>query len=107
MISSSPDRRLATDALAVWQAGVDAVRPGPLVAAAWADLPADVTADLAAAPRVLVIGAGKAGAGMAEAVEAHRPDASGIVNVPEGTLRALKRIRLHPARPAGSNHPTA
>lgn len=30
----------------------------------------------------------------------------GIVNVPEGTLRPLAKIRLHPARPAGSNHPT-
>ncbi len=30
----------------------------------------------------------------------------GIVNVPEGTVRPLMKIRLHPARPAGSNHPT-
>jgi hydroxypyruvate reductase/glycerate 2-kinase len=103
--------RLEVDALAVWQTGVDAVRPGPLVAAAWTNLPSDVKADITAASRVLVVGAGKAGAGMAAALEEQvRPSVNrltGLVNVPAGSERPLKRIRLHPARPAGWNHPTA
>jgi hydroxypyruvate reductase/glycerate 2-kinase len=105
------DRDLADDALAIWRAGVEAVRPGPLLASAWTNLPAEVRADLAAAPRVLVVGAGKAGAGMAAALEAQFGAGVnrliGLVNVPEGTGRPLARIRPHPARPAGSNHPTA
>jgi hydroxypyruvate reductase/glycerate 2-kinase len=105
------DRDLADDALAVWRAGVDAVRPGPLLASAWPTLPAEVKAGLAAAPRVFVVGAGKAGTGMAAALEAQFGAGvnrlNGLVNVPEGTTRPLARIRLHPARPAGSNHPTA
>jgi glycerate 2-kinase len=111
MSATPPDCRLGDDALAVWQAGVDAVRPGPLVATAWAHLPPDVKDDLAAAPRVFVVGAGKAGAGMAAALEEQfGPSANrltGLVNVPEGCERPLQRIRLHPARPEGSNHPTA
>jgi hydroxypyruvate reductase/glycerate 2-kinase len=31
---------------------------------------------------------------------------TGLINVPEGSTRPLKRIRLHEARPAGSNYPT-
>jgi hydroxypyruvate reductase/glycerate 2-kinase len=93
-------------ALAVWYAAVDAVRPEPLVRAA---LEADRA--LVAAPRVIVVGAGKAGAGMAaglEAAFAGRLDrVEGLVNVPEGTTARLARVRLHPARPRGVNEPTA
>jgi glycerate-2-kinase len=49
----------------IWQAGVDAVRPGPLLAAAVAEY-ADV---LRGVPRIVVLGAGKAGAAMAVALE--------------------------------------
>ena len=93
-------------ALSIWKAAVDAVRPEPLVAAA-------VSADAAilAAPRVIVVGAGKAGPGMALGVEAALADrlnlVEGLVNVPEGMSAALKRIRLHAARPQGVNEPTA
>ena len=31
----------------------------------------------------------------------------GVVNVPADAVRPLRRIRLHAARPAASNHPTA
>src|SRR5207249_2016334 len=31
----------------------------------------------------------------------------GVVNVPADSVRSLKAIRLHAARPVGSNHPTA
>ncbi len=47
---------------------------------------------------------------MSAAVEdalAHRLDSvTGVVNVPAGSVRPLRAIRLHPARPDGSNHPT-
>jgi glycerate 2-kinase len=101
---------LATDALAIWHAAVDAVRPGDL-------LRAHVRTDdrlreaVARAERILVVGAGKAGAAMAEALEAALGDqvnkVTGLVNVPADAVRPLKHIVLHAARPAASNHPTA
>jgi hydroxypyruvate reductase/glycerate 2-kinase len=97
---------LRDHALAIWSAGVDAVRPEPLVAAAVGRLPDAIRT----APRILVVGGGKAGAAMAAGLEEgladHLDCLSGLVNVPEGSTRPLKRIRLHEARPAGSNHPT-
>jgi hydroxypyruvate reductase/glycerate 2-kinase len=66
---------------------------------------------VAAARRVLVVGAGKAGAAMAAALEAALGEQAhkltGMVNVPGDAVRPLERIVLFPARPAGSNHPTA
>lgn len=62
--------------------------------------------------RVLVVGAGKAGAGMAEGVEDvlsskwYRQRLDGWVNVPADCIRPLKKIHLHAARPAGVNEPT-
>ena len=86
-------------ALELFRAAVGAVRPEPLVRAALEGEALD------RAPRVLVVGAGKAGAGMGaglEAALAHRLDSvSGVVNVPEGVSAELKRVRLHAARPAG------
>src|SRR5204863_4785835 len=86
---------------------VEAARPEPLMRRALADL-AD---ELRAAPRILVLGAGKAGAAMAAAVEdalADRLDRiEGIVNVPADAVRPLKKIRLNAARPAATNFPTA
>jgi len=96
-------------ARAIWDAAVRAARPEPLVAAALAA--PDLAALVRAAPRVVVVGAGKAGAGMAAGLEAALADrlgrVEGLVNVPEGMGRALGRVRLHPARPQGSNEPTA
>jgi glycerate 2-kinase len=108
---------LREHALAIWQAAVAAVRPGDLMREALGGaLPARPTASgrlwdaLARASRVLVVGGGKAGAAMSAAFEevlADRLDnVSGVVNVPADLVRPLKRIRLHAARPAGSNHPT-
>jgi hydroxypyruvate reductase/glycerate 2-kinase len=91
-------------AAAIWQAAIDAVRPEPLVRAA-------IEADRAIreAPRVLVVGAGKAGPGMAAGLEAALADrldrVEGLVNVPAGMTAELKRIRLHSARPPGVNEP--
>ncbi|OWK47074.1 glycerate kinase type-2 family protein [Fimbriiglobus ruber] len=102
---------LREHALAIWSAAVEAVRPEPLVAAAVLDFPTAWQAALRAAPRVLVVGCGKAGAAMAAGLETgceqYLPKLSGLVNVPEGSTRLLQRLRLNPARPAGSNHPTA
>lgn len=93
----------------IWQAAVDAVRPEPLVRAALAE--PQLAEALRAAPRIVVLGAGKAGAAMAAAVEDALIDVldrvEGIVNVPAESVRPLRKIRLHAARPAGSNQPTA
>ncbi len=63
--------------------------------------------------RIAVVGAGKAGAGMAAAVEAalgprlcEQKQLAGIVNVPADCAGPLTRIVLRPARPAGVNEPT-
>jgi hydroxypyruvate reductase/glycerate 2-kinase len=103
-------RPLSADARTIWQAAVDAVRPGDL-------LPAHVRGDarlreaIARAKRLLVVGAGKAGAAMAEAIEValgeHVNKVIGIVNVPADAVRLLQHIVLHAARPPASNHPTA
>lgn len=93
---------------AIWDAAVGAVRPEPLVTST---LKAGELADaVRAAPRVLVVGGGKAGPGMAAGLEealADRLDrVEGLVNVPEGFDRPLQKLRLHPARPQGVNEPT-
>jgi glycerate 2-kinase len=95
----------------IWQAAVDAARPEPLIHQAFADPAFSLRAALENAHRILVVGAGKAGAAMAAAVESELGDClervAGIVNVPADVVRPLKAIRLHAARPAGSNFPTA
>ncbi len=66
---------------------------------------------LEAAPRILVVGAGKAGAAMAEGVEVAIPHCllkvAGWINVPADQARPLRAIHLHPARPAAHNFPTS
>ncbi len=63
--------------------------------------------------RIAVVGTGKAGAGMAAAVEEALGEdvvaekVSGWVNVPADCVRPLRQIRLHAGRPAGVNEPTA
>ncbi len=64
--------------------------------------------------RIAVVGAGKAGAGMAAAIEdvlgprlMAEKQLAGWVNVPADCVGPLERIRLHAARPAGVNEPTA
>jgi glycerate 2-kinase len=92
-------------ALAIWRAAVDAVRPEPLVEAALRD-----DDEIRAAPRILVVGAGKAGPGMAVGLEAALADrldrVEGLINVPGGSTAHLQRIRLVAARPTGVNEPT-
>lgn len=110
--------RLRRDALRIWRAGVDAVNSERLVRDALrveghALVIGEERLDLDSIGRIAVVGAGKAGSGMAAAVEeALGPrllDAKqlvGWVNVPEDCVRPLRRIRLHGARPPGVNEPT-
>jgi glycerate 2-kinase len=101
--------RAREHAVQIWQVAVDAARPQELLHTALTSNP--LAAVLADARRIIVIGAGKAGAAMAEGVESALPHLlpriSGLVNVPAETVRLLEAIRLHAARPAASNHPTA
>ena len=110
--------QLRRDALQIWRAGLAAVRSDALVEAAlrvdgntlWVE---DESVDLNQVGRIVVVGAGKAGAGMAAGFErALGPhwlaakNVSGWINVLADCARPLKRIHLHSARPAGVNEPT-
>jgi hydroxypyruvate reductase len=131
--------KLHDDALRIWQAGVDAVRSDRLVRETLRVegtdlLIGDESLPMAEIGRIAVIGAGKAGAGMAAGVEQalgpkwlDAKQVTGWVNVPddcvsnslalreragvrgrtaEGQLEETpRRIHLHPARPAGVNEP--
>ena len=68
---------------------------------------------LGAIRRIVVVGAGKAGAGMVRAVEAALGDdvlaakrVEGIVNVPADCVGPTRAVTLVAARPAGVNEPT-
>jgi glycerate-2-kinase len=111
-------RRLRDDALAIWQAGVEAVRSDKLVRDVISRSGDELVIcgqriKLAGLRRIAVVGAGKAGAGMAAGVEeALGPDVvsaqvEGWVNVPADCVRPLAKIHLHAGRPAGVNEPTA
>ncbi len=97
---------LRADALSIWHAAVEAVRPEPLVIAAVEQL----RPTLEAAPMVRVVGCGKASAAMAVGVVTALADilerVTGWVNVPEGFTTTTRRIHLQPARSVGSNTPT-
>jgi len=98
-------------ARAIWQAAVDAANPEQLVEQALLDPALGIGKALHEARRIVVVGGGKAGSVMSAAVEKvladKLPVIEGIVNVPTETVFPLRRIRLHGARPAGSNQPTA
>ena len=111
--------QLRRDALAIWQAGVDAVQPRRLIPSVlrveggtlWIG---NEMLTLAEVERIVVVGGGKAGASMAVAVEQALGDAvcqskhlSGWVNVPADAMTPAPRyVHLHAARPAGVNEPT-
>jgi hydroxypyruvate reductase len=113
-----PTEQLRRDAQTIWQAGLAAVRSERLVAEALRIDESTLFAGTQTIPldsinRIIVVGAGKAGAGMAEAVESvlgakllREKNVTGWVNVPEGCQRSLQRIHVHAARPAGVNEPT-
>lgn len=106
------------DALRIWHAGVKSVDSSELVRkhlrVEGSDFcVGDVRIKLRNVRRVAVIGGGKAGAGMAAAIEEILPanvlgntKLTGWINVPNDCVRNLPRIHLHGARPAGVNEPT-
>ena len=114
---SDMTRNLHDDLLAIWRAGVDGVDVRRLVGEYLTIendhlVIGDASYPLADIQRISVIGAGKATAGMAAAVEqvlAEQIDAeivAGWVNIPEGCEMPMRVIRQHIARPAGVNEPT-
>lgn len=112
------------DALAIWHAGLAAVRADALVRdnvhVLGRQLQIGTVAqsnfgviDLSTIGRILVVGAGKAGAAMAAGLEESlgprvmdEKQLTGWVHVPENCVRRLTRIQLHGARPAGVNEPS-
>jgi hydroxypyruvate reductase/glycerate 2-kinase len=94
------------DADAICRAALKAVRPQELVCAAIGDHDRQY---LALAHRIIVVGAGKAGAAMSEGLEQYLgdllPKVEGVVSVPAPSVRALRRIRLRAGREAGRNEP--
>ncbi len=108
---------LRRDAESIWRAGVDAVGSERLVRDAVSITGTTLVIcgrefPLADWNRVAVVGAGKAGAGMAAAFERAvgedvlHEKVFGWVNVPADCVRRLEKIHLHAARPAGLNEPT-
>ncbi len=90
---------------------MNAVRPESLIASVLSDSKLSLRADLEQAARILVVGAGKAGAAMSAGVETALTGAldriEGVVNVPAETLTRLRAVQLRSARLAGTNQPTA
>lgn len=121
---------LRDDALRIWKAGVAAVDSAKLtrdqisidpergrltICGSVFAIPSAGTAEHRPGQlrHIEVVGAGKAGAGMARGVESALVQIprgltiSGWVNVPEDCVRALSHIHLHGARPPAINEPTA
>ena len=115
--------QLRQDAIQIWRAGLAAVGSERLIREQvqidghWLSICGENGAepiDLNRVRRIAVVGAGKAGAGMAAALEEvlgpriiEEKQLVGWVNVPADCVRPLERIHLHAARPAGVNEPTA
>src|SRR5262249_12117449 len=97
-------------ARAIFQAAIDAVNPAALVEQFVLDQPA-FAREFEPAHRIIVVGGGKACAGMVlgleRALSTHLHKVSGMVNVPDSLVVPTRRIRLNPARPDSSNEPTA
>ncbi|MBI5760335.1 MAG: DUF4147 domain-containing protein [Planctomycetales bacterium] len=116
-MSDSASRSLRQDAVTIWQAGVSAVRSDQLVrnVVRRSDDTLVVCGhefSVSKLGKIVVVGAGKAGAGMAAGLEESLGDdvvdgkVVGWVNVPADCVRPLRKIHLHAARPAGINEPT-
>lgn len=107
---TSDSLRLRADAAAIRAAAIGACDPGTLVAAA---LSGHAAPDFAACERIVVVGGGKAAAGMAAGVERSlgedrlaRHRVTGLVSVPEGATLPLAAVECRATRPAGRNLPT-
>ncbi|MDR0522667.1 MAG: DUF4147 domain-containing protein [Planctomycetaceae bacterium] len=106
------------DLFTIWNAGIRAVLCEPLIRRAVVLNETTLrvgqkTFPLDSIDRIVVIGGGKASGAMAEALEnVLEPlfagkKIEGWVNVPNDCAKPLRKIHLHPARPAGINEPTA
>jgi hydroxypyruvate reductase len=136
----SPDRSpsrpaassLRADAAAIWSAAIRAVQPERLAAERlslvgsadellWrrstsgdaALVPLSPAVRLADVERIVVVGGGKAAAGLAAGIERllgparlERHRVTGLVSVPAGCGRSLSRIEVRETRPAAANLPT-
>jgi len=116
-----PCERLRQDALRIWLAGVQAVQADRLIrrnvriedgVIHFGEWDA-ARLRLNSIDRIVVVGAGKAGAGMVAGIEsvlcepwAGRFSLSGWVNVPDDCVQPTRHIHLHPSRPHGVNEPT-
>jgi glycerate 2-kinase len=109
--------QLRDDAQRIWWAGVREVQPDRLIPqSVHVDghllLIGDEELDLRRVRRIAVVGAGKASAAMAVALEQALGERMltekqlvGWVNVPADCLLPTRRVHLHAARPAGVNEP--
>ena len=109
---------LRQQAEAIWRSGVAAVDSETLVRQSIRRQDDRIqicgeSFQLDALHRIVVVGGGKAGAGMSAGVEASlspqqiQAKLTGWVNVPADCQRSLQKIKLHAARPAGINEPTS
>jgi glycerate 2-kinase len=117
----TPLRDARGTALGIWHAAVAAVDSTRLVEARMrvegtrlaVEGGERIEHDFGTRGRLLVVGAGKAGAGMSDGVQcalrgtALEARITGWVNVPADCVRPCGPIHLHAARPAGLNEPTA
>ena len=115
--------RLRADAATIRAAAIAAVAPAALVARrlavadgrlVCATTPAAAPIDLDAVDRLVVVGAGKAAAGLAEGLvgllgpeRLARHRVTGLVSVPEGSTADAGPVEVRATRPKGSNLPTA
>lgn len=109
-------QKLKEDALAIWRAGVDAVRSDKLVldfvqVAENLLFCGDLELPLDQIGKIAVVGAGKAGAGMAKGLQQAlgkkrcEQKVTGLINVPADCATQGGVIQLIPARPAKINEP--
>lgn len=110
---------LREDAIAIWKAGVEAVRSDRLVRenvqiADGMIVIGELELPLNQIDRIAVVGAGKAGAGMALGLEqalgaplSRDKKLAGVMNVPADCATRKGMIELVAARPAAINEPTA
>ena len=110
--------KLRQDAIEIWEAGLDAVKSDRLVSESIRISSNELQIgseklERDSFDRIIVVGGGKAGAGMVAGFESalaplvrEGVELTGWVNVPAGCVRANKQIHLHAARPDGLNEPT-
>lgn len=127
----TPTEQLRDDAIQIWRAGMDAVTPvrlfrdkvqlnGTRLIVEASD-PEPIELELAGVRRLVVVGAGKAAAAMAIALQQvvldplaislPKLEIVGWINAPQDTFsledtKSLGPIHLHAARPPGINSPT-